>query len=138
MWVIFESWNPPIVSRHASTITMSSFGAYKHKLKKFQRWPHFVAICSIEHSFQSSQSWSINVSCYYGVIKPHDPNDHMPPTFWYNDHDELMMDINTSLVWLGTCPNYEFEHNESLLYDNPQSISTWAWYTLWSLWLLKQ
>jgi hypothetical protein len=25
---------------HASTITMPNFSAYKHKLKKYQRWPH--------------------------------------------------------------------------------------------------
>jgi hypothetical protein len=30
----------PYSSMHASTITMPNFSAYKHKLKKYQRWPH--------------------------------------------------------------------------------------------------
>ena len=37
---ILESWNPPIPSRYVSSLTMSSFNAYLHILKKFQRWPH--------------------------------------------------------------------------------------------------
>jgi hypothetical protein len=37
---ILESRKPPITSRHVSTLTMSNFDAYKHILKKFQRWPH--------------------------------------------------------------------------------------------------
>ena len=37
---ILESWNPPIPSRHVSSLTMSNFEAYTHKLKKFQHWPH--------------------------------------------------------------------------------------------------
>jgi hypothetical protein len=37
---ILESWNPPIPSRHVSSLTMSNFDAYNHILKKFQRWPH--------------------------------------------------------------------------------------------------
>jgi len=39
---ILESWNPSIPSRHVSSITMSNFDAYKHSLKKFQRWPHSI------------------------------------------------------------------------------------------------
>ena len=37
---ILESWNPPIPSRHVSSLTMSNFDAYRHILKKFQHWPH--------------------------------------------------------------------------------------------------
>ena len=37
---ILESWNPPILSRHVSSLTMSNFAAYRHILKKFQHWPH--------------------------------------------------------------------------------------------------
>ena len=37
---ILESWNPCILSRHVSNLTMSNFDAYRHKLKEFQRWPH--------------------------------------------------------------------------------------------------
>ena len=32
MCISFETGNPPIPSTHASTITMSNFSAYKHKL----------------------------------------------------------------------------------------------------------
>jgi hypothetical protein len=37
---ILESRNPPIPSRHVSSLTMSNFDAYRHRLKKFQCWPH--------------------------------------------------------------------------------------------------
>ena len=37
---ILESWNPPIPSRHVSSLTMSNFDAYNYILDKFQRWPH--------------------------------------------------------------------------------------------------
>ena len=37
---ILESWNPPITWRHVSSLTMSSFDAYRQSLKKFQCWPH--------------------------------------------------------------------------------------------------
>ena len=37
---ILESWNPPIMSRHVSSLTMLNFDAYMHSLKKLQRWPH--------------------------------------------------------------------------------------------------
>ena len=37
---ILESWNPPILSRHVSSLTMPNFDAYRHILKKFQRCPH--------------------------------------------------------------------------------------------------
>jgi len=37
---ILKSSNPPIPSRKLSSLTMSNFDAYKHRLKKFQRWPH--------------------------------------------------------------------------------------------------
>jgi hypothetical protein len=37
---MFESGNPPILSLHVSSLTMSNFSPYKHKLKKFQHWPH--------------------------------------------------------------------------------------------------
>jgi predicted membrane protein len=37
---ILKSRNPPILSRHVSNLTMSNFNAYRHRLKKFQRWPH--------------------------------------------------------------------------------------------------
>ena len=33
---ILESWNPPIPSRHVSSVTMSNFNAYRNKSKKFQ------------------------------------------------------------------------------------------------------
>jgi hypothetical protein len=41
---ILESGNPPIPSTHVSSLTMSNFDAYRHKLKKFQRWPHSLLI----------------------------------------------------------------------------------------------
>ena len=37
---ILESWNPPIISRHVSSLTTSNFDTYRHSLKKFQRWLH--------------------------------------------------------------------------------------------------
>jgi hypothetical protein len=37
---MFESGNPPIPSLYVYSITMSNISPYKHKLKKFQRWPH--------------------------------------------------------------------------------------------------
>jgi hypothetical protein len=37
---ILESLNTLILSRHVSSLTMSNFDAYRHILKKFQRWPH--------------------------------------------------------------------------------------------------
>jgi hypothetical protein len=37
---ILESLNPPIPSRHVSSLAMLNFDAYMHSLKKFQRWPH--------------------------------------------------------------------------------------------------
>ena len=40
IWVIFESWNHPIPSRHASSGTMSNFNDYRKSLRKFQCWPH--------------------------------------------------------------------------------------------------
>ena len=41
---ILESWNHPIPSRHVSSLTMSNFDAYRHILKKFQRWPHSLVL----------------------------------------------------------------------------------------------
>ena len=41
---ILESGNPPIPSTLVSSLTMSNFDAYMHKLKKFQRWPHSLLI----------------------------------------------------------------------------------------------
>jgi len=41
---ILESWNPPIPSMHVSSLTMSNFNAYMHKMKKFQRCPHSLLI----------------------------------------------------------------------------------------------
>ena len=47
--VVFESGNPPIPSTHDSTIIMSNFSAYKHKLKKFHHWPHSqVTLCEVK------------------------------------------------------------------------------------------
>ena len=40
VWVIFESRNPPILLRHANSLSMSNFNAFINSLKKFQRWPH--------------------------------------------------------------------------------------------------
>ena len=37
---ILEYLNPPILSSHLSSLTMSSFNAYMSILKKFQCWPH--------------------------------------------------------------------------------------------------
>jgi hypothetical protein len=37
---ILESLNPPIPSRHVSSLTMSNCDAYSYILNKFQRWPH--------------------------------------------------------------------------------------------------
>jgi len=37
---ILESWNPPIPSRHVSSLTMPNCNAYRHILNKFQHWPH--------------------------------------------------------------------------------------------------
>ena len=41
---ILESWNPLIQSRYVSSLTMSSFDAYRHILKKFQCWPHSLVL----------------------------------------------------------------------------------------------
>ena len=41
---ILESWNPPIPSRHVSSLTMSNFDAYRHKMKKFQCGLHSLII----------------------------------------------------------------------------------------------
>ena len=41
---ILESLNPPIPSRHVSSLTMSNFDAYRHILKKFQHWPHSLVL----------------------------------------------------------------------------------------------
>ena len=41
---ILESLNPPILSRHVSSLTMPNFDAYRHILKKFQRWPHSLVL----------------------------------------------------------------------------------------------
>ena len=40
VWVIFESQNPPVPSRHAIILTMSNFSAYRNNLKKIQCWLH--------------------------------------------------------------------------------------------------
>ena len=37
---MFESVNPPILSLHVSSLTMSNSSPYKQKLKKFQHLPH--------------------------------------------------------------------------------------------------
>jgi hypothetical protein len=37
---ILEYLNPPILSIHVSSLTMSNFDAYMHNLKKFQCCPH--------------------------------------------------------------------------------------------------
>jgi hypothetical protein len=37
---ILKYRNPPIPSRKLSSLTMSNFDAYGHRLKTFQRWPH--------------------------------------------------------------------------------------------------
>ena len=34
----------PFASRHATSLTMSNFIAYKNSLKTFQRWPHSQVI----------------------------------------------------------------------------------------------
>ena len=36
--------SPPILSRHVSSLTTSNFDAYRHILKKFQRWPHSLVL----------------------------------------------------------------------------------------------
>ena len=41
---ILESWNPPIPSTHVSSLIISNFDAYMHKMKKFQRCPHSLLI----------------------------------------------------------------------------------------------
>jgi hypothetical protein len=43
--VKFESRNPPILLRHANSLSMSNFNAFINSLKKFQRWPHSQVIC---------------------------------------------------------------------------------------------
>jgi hypothetical protein len=37
---ILEYRNPPIPSRHVSNLTISNFDTYRHRLTKFQCWPH--------------------------------------------------------------------------------------------------
>jgi len=46
---ILESWNPPIPSRHVSSLTMPNFDAYKHILNKFQRWTHSIVLTMRGH-----------------------------------------------------------------------------------------
>ena len=41
---ILKSRNPPILSRHVFNLTMSNFDAYRHRLNKFQHWPHSLLI----------------------------------------------------------------------------------------------
>ena len=41
---ILKYQNPPIPSRHLSSLTMSNFDAYGHRLKTFQCWPHSLLI----------------------------------------------------------------------------------------------
>jgi hypothetical protein len=53
---MFESGNPPILSLHASSLTMSNFNPYKHKLKKFQRWPH-SHVSMQAHTLKTFQHW---------------------------------------------------------------------------------
>ena len=40
---ILESRNPPILSRHVSSLTMSNFDAYRQRLMN-QHWPHSLLI----------------------------------------------------------------------------------------------
>ena len=44
VWVKFESRNPPISLRHANSLSMSNFNAFRNSLKKFQSWPHSQVI----------------------------------------------------------------------------------------------
>jgi hypothetical protein len=37
---ILKYRNPPIPSRQLSSLTMSNFDAYGHRLKTFKHWPH--------------------------------------------------------------------------------------------------
>ena len=49
VWVIFESWNPPLPWMHPTSLIMSNSNAYKNNLKKFQHWPHSQLIVWGQH-----------------------------------------------------------------------------------------